>query len=163
MKIRPCDITTARVGVARVHRHRATPPPGALAAWEVVDATGWPRGWALVGRPASRHLQAQGWIEVTRCAVEEGVPNACSALYGAAARWARKRGTPLTTYTLQEESGASLRGAGWVTVEALPARTGAGWGSRAGRAPTDRRPKVRWAPRWSIELANADLAQAGVL
>ena len=100
---------------------------------------------------------------MTRCAVEEGVPNACSALYGAAARWARKRGTPITTYTLQEESGASLRGAGWVTVEALPARTGAGWGSRPGRALTDRRPKVRWAPRWALELAHADLARAGVL
>lgn len=100
---------------------------------------------------------------MTRCAVEEGVPNACSALYGAAARWARKRGTPITTYTLQEESGASLRGAGWVTVEALPARTGAGWGSRAGRAPTDRRPKVRWAPRWALELVHADLARVGVL
>jgi hypothetical protein len=146
-----------------VHRHRATPPPGALAAWEVVDAAGWPRGWALVGRPASRHLQAQGWVEVTQCAVEEHVPNACSALYGAAARWARKRGSPITTYTLQEESGASLRGAGWVAVEALPARTGAGWGPRAGRAPTDRRPEVRWAPRWALELAHADLVHIGVL
>jgi len=154
MIVRHCDIRTARVGCARVHRHRSRPPPSGLAAWEIV-VEGWPRGWALAGRPSSPALQAQGWVEVTRCAVEEGVRNACSALYGAAARWARARGVPITTYTLATESGASLRGAGWVEVARLPARRGAGWNNRPGRQPTDNAAKVRWAPPWALALVAA--------
>ena len=145
MRVRPCDITTARLGCARVHRHRRLAPPSGLAAFEVV-ADGWPVGWALVGRPASPVLQARGWVEVTRCAVEEGRPNACSMLYGAAWRWARKRLLPLTTYTLTTESGASLRGAGWVPVANIATRTGSGWNNRPGRQATDRAAKVRWCP-----------------
>jgi len=145
VNVRPCDIRTARVGCARVHRHRARPPRSGLTAFEVVEE-GWPVGWALVGRPASAALQAQGWVEVTRCAVEEGRRNACSMLYGACARWAQRLLLPLTTYTLTTESGASLRGAGWVEVARLRARSGKGWNNRPGRQPTDHAAKVRWAP-----------------
>jgi hypothetical protein len=152
MIVRPCSITTARIGVATVHRHRAVPPPGGLAAWEMLDASLWPRGWLLVGRPASRHLQQQGWAEVTRCAVTEGQRNACSALYGAAARWARQKDLPLTTYTLRNESGSSLRGAGWVIVAVLKPRSGLGWQSRSTRQPTDKRAKLRWVPPWVFDL-----------
>lgn len=90
-------ITVARVGVERLHRHH-DPPPSGLVAFEAVGPDGWPVGWAIVGRPVSAVLQAAGWVEVTRVAVvavEDGGPRgACSMLYGAAARWARRGGAP---------------------------------------------------------------------
>lgn len=87
--VRHCGITIARVGVARLHRHHR-PPVSGLVAFEVVR-DGWPIAWAIVGRPVSRVLDAAGWVEVTRVATD-GTPNACSMLYGAAARWARRGG-----------------------------------------------------------------------
>lgn len=51
--------------------------------------------------------------------------NACSALYAAAWRVARALGyRRLITYTLPDEGGASLRGAGWRLVGA---RGGGNW------------------------------------
>lgn len=98
---------------------------------------------------------------MTRCAVEEGRRNACSMLYGAAWRWARARLLPLTTYTLATESGASLRGAGWIPVAALRERTGKGWNNRPGRQPTDRAPKIRWCPpEVALGLAWERIAEA---
>lgn len=148
LTVRPCGITVARVGVARVHRHRGRRvPPSALAAFEVVRG-GWPVGWALLGRPSSPTLQARGYVEVTRVAVEEGNKGACSMLYGACARAARRLARPVTTYTLRREPGVSLRGAGWVPVALVAAPRGRGWANRPGRGDQrDREPKVRWEPR----------------
>jgi hypothetical protein len=51
--------------------------------------------------------------EVNRVATD-GCPNACSALLGAARRAVFAMGyRRIITYTLPEEGGASLRGAGW--------------------------------------------------
>lgn len=126
--------------------------------FEVVDASRWPVGWAMVGRPVAPALQARGYFEVTRVATN-GARNACSMLYGAAARWARERG-PIVTYTLAIESGSSLRGAGWVTVDLQGAQLvrgpgrvkgrGDGWANRPGRQPSDGLDKVRWAPTWAL-------------
>lgn len=124
-------------------------------AFRVLNGARWPIGWALVGRPASRVLQSRGWAEVTRCAVyAAGHPlhrrGSCSALYGAAARWARKSGQPILTYTLVTESGASMRGAGWVQTGTVKGRM---WDSpsrrRSGGLLVD---KIRWSPQWAIDL-----------
>lgn len=126
----------------------------ALELW----SDGWPVGWALVGRPVSHVLQADGWVEVTRVAVpavaEGGPRNGCSALYGAAARWARDRGLRILTYTRVDESGASLRGAGWIPVARTATRaSGRPW-SRKGRprhaAAAEQVGKLRWCPRWAF-------------
>jgi hypothetical protein len=59
-------------------------------------------------------MSDNGWtLEVNRVATD-GTPNACSALYGAAWRATKALGYKrLITYTLPEEGGSSLRGAGW--------------------------------------------------
>jgi hypothetical protein len=92
-------------------------------------------GVAIVGRPVSRHLDNGETLEVTRCCVLDGAPKgACSFLYGAAWRAAKALGwRKLITYTLQSESGASLRGAGWKTVAELAAKDAGGWTNRPGR------------------------------
>jgi hypothetical protein len=70
-------------------------------------------GVAIVGRPVSRHLDNGATLEVTRLCTD-GTKNACSFLYGAAWRAAKALGyTKIITYTLESESGASLKASGW--------------------------------------------------
>jgi hypothetical protein len=93
-------------------------------------------GVAIVGRPVSRHQQADGvTAEVTRCCVIDGSPKGtCSFLYAACWRaWKAMGGKRLITYTLQSESGASLRGAGWKLIAEREASDPARWQSRPGR------------------------------
>jgi len=137
----PMTLSDASEFCAQHHRHHK-PPRGGLfavgcAEGEVV------RGVAIVGRPVARGLQ-DGWTaEVTRVATD-GARNACSMLYGACWRAARALGyRKLITYTLSEESGASLRAAGWRVVGQV---TGRSW-SCATRPRVDRHPlqdKIRW-------------------
>lgn len=77
----------------------------------------------MVGRPVARAYD-DGWTaEVNRSCVLESARNANSMLYGAAWRAAKAMGyRRLITYTQEGESGASLRGAGWVEVASRPAR-----------------------------------------
>lgn len=139
----------ARALIADHHAHHPTPPPG----WK------WTHGAyngpdlvavAIVGRPVARQLDAATIVEVTRlCARRDLAPalawNACSMLYGAAAREAKARGyRKIITYTLDNESGESVRAAGWVPEH----RTRGGSWSRPGRKRQDKHPtgpKVRWA------------------
>ena len=131
--------------MARLHRH-LRPPPGGLVAFEALIA-GWPVAWGIVGRPVARGLAE--WVEVTRTATS-GTPNACSALLGAASRWARRAGLPVITYTLESEPGTSLRAAGWVEV----GRTRGGqWDTPTRRrgAVVNAGPKRRWWPGWLVD------------
>ena len=116
LKLVPATLTAAREFVGRHHRHHS-PPVGGLFAVGVSDvedgSLGDYAGLAIVGRPVARHLDDGVSCEVTRCCTD-GSRNACSMLYGACARAARALGyRRIVTYTLAEESGASLRGAGW--------------------------------------------------
>jgi len=70
-------------------------------------------GVVIVGRPVSRVRDDGETLEVTRLCTD-GARNACSFLYGAAARACFALGyRRIGTYILASESGASLRAAGW--------------------------------------------------
>ena len=63
--------------------------------------------------PVSRYLDDGLTLEVNRLCTD-GTRNACSFLYGAAARAAKAMGyRKIITYILDTEDGASLRAAGW--------------------------------------------------
>jgi hypothetical protein len=81
------------------------------------------------------NLQNGSTVEVTRCCVKMEAPKGTpSALYGACWRAARALGwRRLVTYTLQSESGASLRGAGWRVLAERDAGRPGDWQSRRGR------------------------------
>ena len=137
----PITLREACAFVAEHHRHHE-PPRGCIVC---VGAAVESRvvGVAIVGRPVSRALQ-DGWTaEVTRVATD-GERNACSFLYGAAWRACRALGyRRLVTYTLPEEGGASLRGAGF---RCLGEAGGGSW-SRKARPRIDSAPmqrKLRW-------------------
>lgn len=144
MTLRPISLRDARAFVAAVHRHHDAPQGGkfAVAAWH----EGKHVGVAIVGRPVSRVLD-DGWTaEVTRVATD-GTRNACSFLYGAAKRAAQAMGyARVITYTLPEESGASLRAVGWKQIRLTRAQS---W-NRPSRIRFDRHPtgeKLLWEIR----------------
>ena len=75
-------------------------------------------GVAIVGNPLSASLMDGVTVEVLRvCVLDDAPKNTCSFLYGRCWRiWQQMGGRRMVTYTLQDESGASLRGAGWNIV-----------------------------------------------
>ncbi len=144
LEIVPCTIQDAKAFVAQHHRHH-DPPMSALFSCACAK-DGKVVGVAIVGRPVSRMLQ-DGWTaEVVRTATD-GTRNANSILYGACWRAARALGyRKLVTYTLPEEGGASLRGAGWKCI----GEAGGGSWSRKERPRVDHAPtqsKIRWEMR----------------
>ena len=142
LSIVPLDLAEANEFVRLNHRHHK-PAVGHKFSLGVADEAGQVRGVAIVGRPVAR-MSDNGWtLEVNRVATD-GTPNACSALYGAAWRAARALGYKrLITYTLPEEGGTSLRGAGW---KCLGEAGGGSW-SRTSRPRVDTAPlqtKLCW-------------------
>lgn len=141
MRITPITLREASAFVEKHHRHHK-PPQGALFAIAASEGD-QVVGVAIVGRPVAR-LANDGWTaEVTRlCTI--GNKNACSMLYGASWRAARAMGyRKLITYTLPEEGGASLRGAGWTCL----GQAGGGSWSRKDRPRVDTHPtqtKLKW-------------------
>lgn len=141
LEITPINLDEANAFVVLHHRHHK-PMSGAKFCLAVSDESGV-RGVAIVGRPVSRMLD-DGWVlEVNRCCTD-GARNACSMLYSAAWRAARALGyRRLITYTLPEEGGASLRGAGWRVI----GMAGGGAWSRQERPRVDTHPlqtKLCW-------------------
>ena len=113
LRIVPITLRGANAIVARLHRHHK-PTRGCRFCLAIEDEEGTIRGVAIVGRPVARMVDHTRVAEVTRVATD-GVPNGCSMLLGAAARAAKALGfDQIQTYTLPEEGGASLRGAGWI-------------------------------------------------
>jgi len=135
----------ANAFVANFHRHNK-PPRGALLQ---VGATDGNRlvGVGIAGRPVARMLDNGETIEVTRCCVLDDAPKGTpSFLYMSLWRAARALGyRRCVTYTLQSESGASLRGAGFKIVAELAGSVG--W-SRPSRErdwqPIFGQQKLRW-------------------
>jgi len=137
----PVTLKEARAYVTRHHRHHRAPHM-ALFAVAVGDSEGI-HGVAVLSQPTVRML-CDGWtVEVSRCCTD-GAKNACSMLYGAAWRAVKALGyRRCVTYTLPEEGGSSLRGAGWTCV----GRAGGGSWNRTDRPRVDMAPtqvKMRW-------------------
>jgi hypothetical protein len=142
LQLKPISIREAKRYVAKHHRHHR-PPQGAKFA---IGATrdGSLVGVITVGRPVARHLDNGYTAEVTRCCTNGDAHNAASKLYSAAWRAARAMGyTRIVTYTLDTETGTSLKAAGWSCTG--PAG-GDPWNCpsrpRADDHPTG--PKIRW-------------------
>lgn len=147
MKVVPITLAEANKFVENFHRHNK-PVIGAKFAIGASDGINL-IGVAIVGRPIARAMDNGLTAEVTRCCVIESAPKgACSFLYSKCWRiWQTMGGEKLITYTLQSESGASLRGAGWKIIgQTQGAKEGKGWTSRPGRnwQPITGQAKFRW-------------------
>lgn len=160
MRTTPYPIKHAVKYVKQTHRRlkHAQHRMWALALWVDEELC----GVALVGGPTARNLGVdQGddpWpppydrLEVVRVAVQEGVPNGCSKLYGACSRAGRDMGAlDMLTYTDEDEPGTSLRAAGWIPDDGL---FGGGQASRPSRPRRERseqeaQKRRRWWAPWS--------------
>ncbi len=141
MNVKPMTLRAAREYVNTHHRHHKAPQGGLFAVGCEVD--GAIVGCAIVGKPVARMLDDGKTVEVTRCCTD-GTRNACSFLYRVCVRVANAMGyRRVLTYTLTDEGGASLRGAGFKVA----AKSGGGSWSRPSRGRVDKHPtqeKFRW-------------------
>lgn len=144
LHIVPVTFGEASTFVADHHRHHG-PPIGHKFSLGVATDDGILRGVAMVGRPVARNFDDGLTLEVNRTATD-GTPNANSVLYGAAWRAAKALGYQrLVTYTQGDESGASLRGAGWRVVAERRERKGWWTPSRPREQKgTEHMPRTLW-------------------
>lgn len=132
----------ANAFVAEHHRHHK-PVIGHLfslgaSVRDVIDGENMPVivGIAIVGRPVARMRDDGATAEVTRLCTD-GTKDACSFLYGAAARTAFALGFKrIGTYILASEPGTSLTAAGWRMI----GEAGGGSWSRSDRPRVDKHP-----------------------
>jgi len=83
-------------------------------------------GTIIVGRPIARNTCQYTVAEVTRLATN-GYPNACSFLYGRAARACKAMGfTYIQTFIMDSETGISLKASGW-RKEGMTQSDGSHW------------------------------------
>lgn len=148
MKFIPLTLRQANDFVEQHHRHSSrTSNDGGKFAIGLLSG-GQLVGVAIVGRPIARLLQDETTAEVLRCCVSPDAPKgSCSKLYARCAQiWRLMGGVRVVTYTLQRESGASLRGAGWQVTADIH---GEQW-HRANRPRSTKaihgEDKLRWEP-----------------
>lgn len=124
MVIVPVTFLTACEFVQARHRHNR--PPRGHKFSIGLENNGALVGVAMAGRPIVRHFDDGLTLEVNRTCTD-GTRNANSMLYGAVRRAAWGMGyRRIVTYTQADESGASLRAAGFSLVKTIPARRS--WG-----------------------------------
>jgi hypothetical protein len=120
LEVVPLTLREAQAFVQQHHRHNK-PPHGCKFALGV-RATGDLVGVGVAGRPVARAFDDGRTLEVNRSCTD-GTKHANSMIYGAIWRAARAMGyLRCITYTQADESGASLRAAGWVRVKELEPR-----------------------------------------
>lgn len=116
LRLTPVNIRQARAFVEREHSHLHAPLSG-LCAVGVSDGDRL-ACVAILSRPVSRVLQAQGCAEITRVA-SDGTPHASSMAIGAISRAGIALGyRRLVSSILLGEAGTSYRAAGWWPVAA---------------------------------------------
>lgn len=137
----PITLAEANAFVTAHHRHHKPVVGHKFSLGVVVEDK--IVGCAIVGRPVARHRDDGLTLEVTRLCTD-GTRNACSFLYGAAARAAFALGYKrIGTYILASENGASLRASNWRMIGEVRGRS---WSCKS-RPRVDKHPieaKTLW-------------------
>jgi hypothetical protein len=135
-------IKEANAFIGKYHRHSLPTVGGKFA----VGAVEWGKlvGVAVAGRPVARRLDDGQIIEILRICTD-GTPNCCSFLYARVAKIVRLFGyTRVITYTLEEESGASLRAVGARVAGRVEAREWSAPSCRRKSQAVYGKKKLRW-------------------
>jgi len=133
VKVKPITLRFANAYVEKHHRHskRAQGCKFCIACMSTEDQI---LGIAIVGRPVARKLDDGYTGEIIRTCTN-GSKNVNSFLYGACVRiWKEMGGKKIITYTLETESGVSLKAAGFTNdniTKSFP--KGKGWTTRKNR------------------------------
>lgn len=117
LRTKPITIKKANEFVKLNHRHhRPTTRNSGKWAISVIDVlTEELVGVVIAGNPVSATYMDGYTLEITRLCVSDSSPKGtCSFLLAKCSKiWKQMGGTKILTYTLEKETGASLRGAGW--------------------------------------------------
>ncbi|MDR0818464.1 MAG: hypothetical protein LBN43_02675 [Oscillospiraceae bacterium] len=146
----PISLKTAQQFVNEHHRHNSSPQGhkfsiGLMEGERLI-------GVVIVGRPIARKQDDGYTAEITRCCVLDNQRNASSKLYGAAIRAAKAMGyRRVITYTLPEESGASLKAVGF-TLDGLTAANAKGWNMPGRPRKTPEKYPISSKNRWIKRL-----------
>jgi hypothetical protein len=148
LHIIPLQLKQANRLVTNLHRHHK-PAQGHKYSIGLIDDTGTLRAACIVGRPVGRLAgHPNRVLEVTRL-VTDGTPNACSMLYGAAARIGKQLGyQKIQTYILDTEPGTSLKASGWKLKATVNGRQ---WKHTDGKPRRTDQPTNN-KQRWELEL-----------
>ena len=144
MEAVPLHIREANEFVRQYHRHNKPSAGGKFALGAAVE--GKLVGVAIAGRPVARNLDNGKTLEVLRVCTD-GTPNANSFLYSRVKRIAILMGySMIITYTLQEESGASLKAVGAKIIGEVQPKE---WSSPSrSRQSQDVYGKTKW--KWAL-------------
>jgi len=143
LRVKPINLKDANLFVKNYHRHNL-PVAGCKFAISAV-ISGIVVGVAICGRPVNRNLDNGLTLEVYRVATD-GTKNATSFLYSRCRNIGQFMGyEKIITYTLQSESGSSLKAIGAAQITMFEGRQ---WdnhknGIRKKQAVYDA-PKIRW-------------------
>ena len=155
LSLKPIGMKEANEFVAQFHRHNHEVRFGPRFAISVVDASDEVWGVAIVSHPVTRALNDNGYCaEVRRVCTKPNAPwGCCSMLYSACWRvWKNMGGRRMVTYTLQSESGASLKSANWKRVAASKGhKVGQSWDTHPRKAKVDG--TVTPEPKWRWEMS----------
>lgn len=144
MNLCPLTLSEANAFVTNYHRHHKPVIGHKFSIGAVKDDK--IVGVVIVGRPVARGRDDGMTLEVTRLCTD-GTRNACSFLYGAAARAAFALGYKrIGTYIMASEPGKSLVAAGWRLISEVKGRS---WSCQS-RPRVDKHPmtdKTLWELR----------------
>lgn len=138
----PLELKEANAFVEKLHRHHK---PVHRDKFRIgCELNGKLVGVVQCARPVARCIDSKDAIEVVRLCTD-GTPNVCSFLYSKAARIAKEMGYKrIITYTLDTESGISLKACGWTMDKVTD---GGSWDcpSRPRSTSSPICPKKRWS------------------
>ena len=107
------DLTQANNFISLHHRHSIALKPINVKHLIGLQHDGKLSGVCILGRPVSRHLDDGKTIEIRRLATN-GLKNGCSFLLARSCELSFSLGfDKIITYTLEKESGSSLKGCGF--------------------------------------------------
>lgn len=116
LECKPITIKKANEFIKEHHRHHR-PTTNNTGRWALaaIDFNGEIQGVVIAGNPVSATYMDGYTLELTRvCAKHDSQKGTCSFLISRCSKiWRVMGGKRLITYTLDGETGASLRGAGW--------------------------------------------------
>ena len=147
LSIIPLSLKEANEFVTKYHRHNKKCAGhkfsiGAVYKNEIV-------GVVIVGRPVARKLDDRFTLEINRnCVLDTAPKGTCSFLYSRAIKiWQSMGGKKINTYTLETESGSSLKAVNFnkeTTVQTFKKNTG--WTTRTNRIwqEVQATPRIRW-------------------
>ena len=148
----PLSLKEANEFVTKYHRHNKKCAGhkfsiGAVYKNEIV-------GVVIVGRPVARKLDNRFTLEINRnCVLDTAPKGTCSFLYSRVIKiWQTMGGKKIITYTLETESGSSLKAVNFnkeTTVQTFKKNTG--WTTRTNRIwqEVQATPRIRWGKEFN--------------